>query len=537
MKRTVGVLVVLLAAQAWAGKKTVVIAAGDCADPGLVSAAKDFRDAAARELAGSLMEGEVVLDIVRPRPTRSVSDIERQVDSARTLFFGGQVDRAEQLVDRAMEELERASPEAKPWPVTQSALVLKALIAKNADRTREMSEAFRRIVRIDPGFKLDPDAHPPSAIAALDAVKKELARTRKTSVTIRVEAGPVGTVFIDGQAMGASPLKLDLVPGSYRVSIVSGAMVSFPHRLEVPKDTKLNVDLAFEGSLGTQAPLCMTSSVDAPAIKLSQLVAAEQVIVLRNTARRSEPPYITGTLYELSTGKQERAGSVRQELVAALATFVVTGRRVEGIDSTPRPPPLVIVESPKTEAPPPPPPALAKTEPSVKPVQVKPESVKVEPKTDAPRVSEEGRGRLEPSAPPPPPAPLAAASGSTAAERKTALVMIAMGGGLALVGGVLAIAVNAPIDSPGYRVTGLTNQGGPGRVPVAGMNDGARADLVAKLPTVDALNTLSMGLAGAGAGLAVGGLVGLLLFPEPSGPRLSAAASPAGGTVTLSGSF
>lgn len=530
MKRVACVVAMVVAGVAWAGKKTVVIAAGDCSDAGLISGAKDFRDAVARELGGSLMEGEVVLDIVRPRPTRSVSDIERQVDSARTLFYGGQVDRAEQLVDRALEELERATPEAKPWPVTQNALVLKALIAKNADRSKDMADAFRRIVRVDPAFKLDPDAHPPSAIAALDAVKKELARARKTTVTVRIDpAGPPGAVFLDGMPVGAAPLKLDLVPGTYRVAIVSGSMVSFPHRLEVPKDTKLGVDFAFEGSVGTQAPLCMHGALDAPAIKLSQLVAAEQVIVLRNGGRRGEPVYLSGTLYELSSGKQERAGSVQPELIPALATFLVTGREVVGVQRGTAPPALATVEPkvdpPKADAP--------KSEPvKVKePVKVA-EPVKEPTNVEVPKLEPTRPPRTEPLKQPP---PAHALTSPPPSNGRVGSYVLLGAGGVAAIGG-LVVFLASGLDRG--RVEGLTRDPNTGetKIPDPTSQSTARTDFFALSPRVDTMNVLSLTLAGAGVGLGIAGLVGLQLFPE-SKTSLAVSPTPGGGAISVSGQF
>lgn len=347
-------MVALLATSGWAARKTVIVAGGDCADPSLISGAKDFRDSASKLLGPALMEPEGVLDIVRPRPTRSVQDLERQVESAKALFYGGQGERALELVQRALVELERASPEARPWAVTQAALVLEALVLKNLERPREMNDAFRRLARLDPGFKLNPDAHPPSAIAALDAVKKDLARARKSSLVVRLDAGPAALVFIDGQPIGQTPLKVDLLPGSYRVSLTAPGMVSFPHRVEVPRDTKLNVDLAFEGSLGLQAPLCLSGSDDGAAIKLGQLVTAENVVVLRNTAKQGAPLFLSGALYDLASGQQERGASGPLDLLGNLATFLITGKDQTGLHPLGEPGKPAPAAEPKKLEPPPP---------------------------------------------------------------------------------------------------------------------------------------------------------------------------------------
>src|SRR5688572_17827696 len=122
-------IVVLAAGTAWAGK-TVVLTAGDCSDAALINSARDFRDAAKPLLSSDVIDDESVLDIVRPRPTRGLADLERQVESAKTLFYGGQNERALEQVQRALLELERAEPDSKPWPLTESALLLQAEIEK-----------------------------------------------------------------------------------------------------------------------------------------------------------------------------------------------------------------------------------------------------------------------------------------------------------------------------------------------------------------------------------------------------------------------
>ncbi|MDP1826212.1 MAG: PEGA domain-containing protein [Archangium sp.] len=486
------VAVVLVAGQARAGKKTVIVAGGDCADPSLISGAKDFRDAATKLLGAQLMEGEGVLDIVRPRPTRSLQDIERQVESARALFYGGTPDRALELVERALAELERASPEARPWPVTQAALVLQALVHKNNDHPKEMNDAFRRIVRLDPAFKLDPDAHPPTAVAAVEALKKELGRTRKASLLVRVEAGPAATVFIDGLAMGATPLKLELVPGSYRVAVTAPGRVSFPHRVELPRDSKLSVDLSFEGSLGLQAPLCLAGPDDGAAIKLAQLVAAESVIILRNTGKQGEPPFISGSLIELSTGQQERSGAVTPALVANLATFLITGKEQVGI--TGQKPALAmdpakpVVSAVEGLEPPPPSPVVDARQPTF----------------DAP--------------------------GGLSTGRIASFTLLGVGAAAALAGGLL-YAVG---EGDRYRLRGISDPMPTGRF--SPYSKAAGKEALELMVIVDTTRVVAFSLLGAGAGSLVAGALGLLLFPAGT-TSLALSASPAGGALHVSGTF
>ncbi len=481
-----GMVMAMLSTSALAGgRKTVVVAAGDCADPTLISGAKDFRGDASKLLGSQLMEPESVLDIVRPRPTRGVQDIERQVESAKSLFYGGQGDRALELVERALTELERASPEARPWLVTQNALVLQALVQKNLEHPREMNDAFRRIVRLDPNFKLDPDAHPPSAIAALDAVKKELSRARKAPLLVRVDAGPAATVYVDGLALGATPLKLELPPGTYRISLTAPGMLSFPHRVELPRDSKLNVDLAFEGSLGLQAPLCLATEDNGAAIKLAQLVAAESVIILRNTARRGAPPFLSGSVFDLSTGQLERGGSVAPDLLGVLATFLITGREQPGLQPN----------GPRAEG---------------KPV----DPVKLEPPPPAPTVD--------------PRQPTFDVATGTSAGRVTSFALLGVGGAAVLIG---AIAYSTG-DLDRTRLIGITRA--DGKLPLYELPVGKEA--LERMRAVDTNRALSFSLIGGGVGAILAGLLGVVLFPSgTTGVSVSAQAN--GASIGVHGQF
>lgn len=479
------VVVAVTSSMAWAGGKTVIVAGGDCSDPALISSAKDFRDAATRLLGGQLMEPEGVLDIVRPRPTRSVQDIDRQVESAKALFYGGQPDRALELVERALVELERAPPDAKPWPATQAALVLQALVQKSLEHPKEMNDAFRRLARIDPSFKLDPDAHPPSALAALEAVKKELARARKATLQVRVDAGPAATVYVDGFAMGATPLKLELPPGTYRISLAAPGMLSFPHRVELPRDSKLNVDLAFEGALGLQAPLCLATADDGSAIKLAQLVAGDSVIILRNTAKRSSPPFISGAVFDLGNGQQERGGSVIPGLIAKLATFLITGKEQEGI----------LLSGPQGEK--------------------QPEPARVEP---APLPAQQ--------APPPPSAIVSVPA--PASSRVAPFTLIGVGGA-AIVGGVIGYVAG---EWERARLTGITL--GNGKLPLTSLEVGREA--LERMTSIDTIRSLCFGLIAGGAGTAISGALLLWLFPSsPASVALSP--TPGGASVQVGGRF
>ena len=334
-------------------------------------------------------------------------------------------------------------------------------------------------------------------------MKKELGRARKVPVLLRVDAGPMATVFLDGHPMGTTPLKLDLVPGAYRVAMTSGTMVSFPHRLEVPRDTKLSVDLAFEGSLGTQAPLCLSGDADASAVKLAQLVAAESVIVLRNLGKRGEPPYLSGTVFELASGTQERAGSVQPELLANLATFLVTGREMNGVAKSGAAPAVV---SPRVTT-------ATRAEPP--PVADAP---RAEPEESAPLVLAPAR---EPTFTVPPGAPVG---------RIVSFTLIGLGAAAVLTG-VIAYVAGAPDRE---RLFGISDSSG--RLPPFATAPIVANEALTLMQNIDTNRALSLSLIGGGLGATAAGVVGAVLFPQ-SETKLSAGVTPSGASMQVRGAF
>jgi hypothetical protein len=542
MQRTVGLVVVLAGALATANPRTVLVAAGDCRDGALLSGVKDLRDALAHQLRDDLVEGDVVLDIVRPRAPRSLQDIERQVESAKALLYGGQDARGLEVIDRALADLERVAPTAGPWPLTEQALVLQALMFKNLDRQKEMLESFRRLVRVAPQFRLDPDAHPPSAIAALEGLKKELARSRKVALSVRTETGPMAAVFVDGAPLGATPLRLELLPGTYRVALVSGDAVSFPRRVELARETTLTVDLAFEAAVSLQPPLCLHGVDDGAAVKLAQLATADRVVVLRNTASRGNPPYLAGALYEVATGRQERAGAVQPELLPNLAAFLATGKEQRGVE---KPGAAVLkvagVESPRLDLPsrrqspgtasdPGASPSPAPVDPAGRASTTStPRNPDAAPAAtiDAPSDAAEGTRALSPAMPPEPAITAAPSRGAPVGKIFSGVLL-----GAGVAAGVAGVLTWTSVSAERSRLAGLTDASG--QFPTAGT--AAHREALQLMAALDENRAAAFTLVGLGAGAVVGGALGLLLFP---GGEVAVAAAPLrdGAALGLSGTW
>lgn len=355
IRLTVAMVLVGSAGSAVAGRKTLVVGVGDCRDRVLLGSVKDFQGLARVLLRSELFEHDDVISRVRPQPTHNLDDLQRQVATAHSFLMNGQNDRAIELLNDALAGLERASPEVGPWPATANALVLQAQIYRNLDRSKYSREALRRILRVDPTYRADPNVWPPSTIRALDAVRKELQGVEKGLLRVSSLDGSGTSVYVDGREMGKTPLRLELPQGAYRVSLLSQNAESFPRVVNLGREAIVQVDMAFEGGLTAQVPLCLSGG-DAGAIKLATVVGASRAVVVRNTAPKGYPPYVSGVLYEVDQGERVRSAGVRPEQLWDLVMYLFTGK--PDIPKEPPPmaespaqpelPPSILVQKPET---------------------------------------------------------------------------------------------------------------------------------------------------------------------------------------------
>src|SRR4051812_38476002 len=87
-------LSILLCSVSWAGPKSIAVASGDCRDADLLNAATAFSDAVAGQLKADALDPAQLLERLRPRPSAGLDETQRQIDTAQSQFYGGQLDKA-----------------------------------------------------------------------------------------------------------------------------------------------------------------------------------------------------------------------------------------------------------------------------------------------------------------------------------------------------------------------------------------------------------------------------------------------------------
>ncbi|MDX2009257.1 MAG: PEGA domain-containing protein [Myxococcaceae bacterium] len=477
-----------VAAVASAAPKTLVVGAGDCQGVELVTGLTDFGNALRPRLKADLYEADVVLDIVRPRPTRTLDDVQRQVESARTLFYNGQNERALDLLKQALSELERAPIAGEPWKVMSQALALKGVVLLGLGKKPEALDAFRTVLRVEPTLALSKDDFTPSVLTQFEALRKELSRVKK--VQLQVQSSTVGAeVLVEGRVMGVTPLTLSLSPSSYRLLVRAGDRASYLRVVTVPREGVVQVDLEAEGALSTQAPLCLNAKdkvAESAALKLANTVTADDLLLVRREGPKSTPGSFVAARYEIRTGSVVREGRVQAPLKGkpafpALAEFLLTGQGSSLIVTPDAPTSMVVVEK--------------------KPGQGS--DVVVERLAEAKPPETTTRNADLP--PPPPPPPVPEGPGTISAARIASFVLMGVGAGLAVTGVVLELQ-GAPRRE---RYRALLDP--DGRLPDPSLSTNREA--LGLADEIAQARVVSWSLLGAGVGVLASGVATFFLFP------------------------
>ena len=322
-----------------AAPRRLVVASGDCKDAELGSQAKAFLEVLAsrpeQDTLGSSEFGERLF----PSSSRSHEDLERQLETALDHFYEGRNGKAAQATDEALQQITRLPVGDARWSLYVEAHLLHALNHRAMGKLKESDAAFRNVLRLQPDYELDPDQFAPSVRQSFDKLRRELARAPRVKLSVKSTL-PASDVYLDGRKVGQTPLLLDVLAGTYDLTLVKGSTTSFPRQVQAQgTDTPLLVDMAYEGSVSASPFPCLSSSDGhdertlSHAVRLGGTLGVEEVIVVRLEHPSSGPKWFAATVLNVEGGQKLREGGFKtqglegsDEALSALVDFVTTGR-------------------------------------------------------------------------------------------------------------------------------------------------------------------------------------------------------------------
>ena len=332
------VLALALGGVAGAAPRRVVVASGDCKDAELSGQSKAFYDKLVSRPGENVLSAADFAERLFPQPSGSFDDIKRQLEAAQGQFYEARHARAAQAIDDVLRQVPRLPPGEARWKLYVDTQLLLAMNQRALGRVKESDDAFRKVLRLEPAYTLDPDYYTPSTRQAFDKLRGELARGKKVKLSVKSNLSP-SEVFLDGRSMGQTPLVLQVPAGTYDLSVKKGEALSFPRQLPVQGvETPVLVDLAYEGAISASPFPCLASDGESGtelshAVRLGGTLGVEEVIVVKLEGTHSGPRWLAATVLNVEGGQKLREGGVKtqgldapSESLSALVDFVTTGK-------------------------------------------------------------------------------------------------------------------------------------------------------------------------------------------------------------------
>jgi hypothetical protein len=339
MRATLLILAHLLPALSLAAPRRMVVASGDCTDAELGGQTKAFLDTLASRPEQDVLTATEFGERLFPQSSKSFEDLQRQLEAAQDHFYEGRNTKAAQLLDEALQQINRLPVGEPRWRLFVDAHLLHGLNYRALGKAKESDNAFRNVLRLQENYELDPDMFAPSIRQAFDKLRRELAQARKVRLSVK-STHPTSEVHLDGYKVGLTPLTLEVIPGTYDITLVKGTTTSFPRQVQVQgTDMPLLIDVAYEGSVSASPFPCLASKDGndertlSHAVRLGGTLGVEEVIVVRLERPSSGPKWFAATVLNVEGGQKLREGGFKTqgldapaEALSALVDFVTTGR-------------------------------------------------------------------------------------------------------------------------------------------------------------------------------------------------------------------
>lgn len=236
-----------------------VVALGDCSSPVLPAVARSFRAALRGSGVPALSEAETA-DRVGGTSSRSLRDLDQALSTARDQFLNGQPEPAFAALQQVERDLRRLRPAPERWELERRVLSSLAQIRASSDRAA--ARAFlEQIAAVDPAYEPDRAVFPPSFRAEYRKVRDGLQESGRSRLEVATEP-PGLPVYVGGHPAGASPLTLQLPPGTYRVEVDWGHRGLVRTVTLGPTAQRLVLSRAAEGAILPDAGPCVLAEPD-----------------------------------------------------------------------------------------------------------------------------------------------------------------------------------------------------------------------------------------------------------------------------------
>jgi hypothetical protein len=339
MIRTIALAAALLAASPTrADDALAVLAVADPPagpDADLSELAHQLR-AACRDRIGGVSDVPTMrARLLGQRSRATVTELDRAYGGALAVYQNGEFESAIRTLKAIVEDLESLPETDESYAQWVRAQLRLAHAALTIGREKDADDAMLAVARTDAGVQPDPDQYSPSYRRRFERAKAKVRALPLRRLQVNA-VGPQGTVFVNGRAMGTTPLALSLPAGTYRVGGTAGTLHVPSFRVTLrDEDRSLVLDFALAEALRVHAGpgLALGASRRSEAIvRAGAWLGVDRVVAVSRIAE-GEALFLLGSIHDVRNGALLREGSVRMIAgtvpaanLGALAAFLLTGQ-------------------------------------------------------------------------------------------------------------------------------------------------------------------------------------------------------------------
>jgi hypothetical protein len=354
-----------------ASEKVAVIAVGDPTagpDADVAELAHQVR-AACRDRSGGVLDVPTMRALLLGQGSNAtVAELDRAYGGVLAVYQNGEFESAFRTVRAIVDDLESLPETEESYFQWKRATLRLAHLALASNDQRGAEAAFAKLARTEPNLMPAPDQFSPGFRKRFEEVKKKVAALPRRKLSFTAE-GRDGTVYVNGRAMGTTPLTVTLPVGSYRIGGATGSLRVPSFRVELDQEDRTVVlDFALAEALRVNAGPGLALSAPSRAygiIRAGAWLGVEKLVVVTRT-EEGQAQFLLGSIYDVQRGALLREGSVRMVAgsvpsvnLSALASFLLTGqssREVKDLSSgsrkaQPPPPPVAAAATPVAAAP------------------------------------------------------------------------------------------------------------------------------------------------------------------------------------------
>jgi len=366
-------LAVAAASPALAADRFGVVAVADPPagpDAELAELTHQLRAACRDRVGGVLDVPDMRARLLGQSSSATLPELERAYVGAEAALQGDELEIAASTLRAIVDDLEKLPESADAYLQWTRAMVRLAYVERLAKRPAVAAAVLDRLASIEPGFVLDEVQYPPSLRRELDDARRRVAGRRKAKLSVASGTRPV-TVFVDGKAIGTTPIHVVLPPGRYRVGGASEGLRVPSASVQLDgEDRAVELDFALAEALRMNAGpgLALTAADRGGALVRAGAWLAATRVVAASVVSDRDAQFLNGALYDVQRGALLRearvrmaAGSVTSVQLGALAAFLLTGQPARGVEPVRSEPVALPAPGPSIAASAPPPNLTAAT--------------------------------------------------------------------------------------------------------------------------------------------------------------------------------